>query len=145
MYIGQGQSLEARRVAQAEWWALSMAALNAAPAPQLAASLPHAAACSDDMEMRMGMIPLLPMLVQIDADTTSIFEVITEHHHAPLVLSPVLSEGSRSLVFALVLRETPKSIVHPVDMKIRVMLKALAIAVTSVASLATVAAVPSRH
>ena len=70
--------------AQAERQALAMAVLNAVTALLLVVSLPHAAACSADMEMGA---PLLPTLTQIEANAMSIFEVITKHHHAPLVLT----------------------------------------------------------
>ena len=71
--------------AQAERQALATAVSNAITSPLLVASLPHAAACSADMEMGA---PPLPMLAQIEANVMSIFEVITKHHHAPLVLTP---------------------------------------------------------
>ena len=88
MYIGQGKSLAAHLAAQAERWATTMTVSNATQAPQLAASSPRSAAHSTDVEMGMGVISSLPMFTEMEANARSIFEVITKHHHAPLVLMP---------------------------------------------------------
>jgi hypothetical protein len=66
-----GQPLEVRRTAQEARRAVAKAALNAAQALQLAASLPHATLFpnSNDMavtstaDTAMGVIPPIPMLV----------------------------------------------------------------------------------
>ena len=65
-----------------------MTVSNAAPAQQLAASSPHSAARSTDEVMGMGVIQSLPAFAEIETNATRIFEVITKHNHAPLVLTP---------------------------------------------------------
>ena len=65
-----GQSLEVRRAAQEARRAVAKAASNAAPALQLAASLPRAAlfpnpndmAAASTADTATGVIPTLPML-----------------------------------------------------------------------------------
>jgi hypothetical protein len=94
-----GQSLEVHRTAQEARRAVAKAASNAAPALQLAASLPRAALFPDPNDMATAsmadtatdVIPLLPMLTQAEAAVLVIFEVITEHHCATLVLTPELT------------------------------------------------------
>ena len=94
-----GQSLEVRRAAQEARRAVAKAASNAAPTLQLAASIPRAALFPDPNDMAAAstadtatdVIPPLPTLAQAEAAVSVIFEVITEHHCATLVLTPALT------------------------------------------------------
>ena len=94
-----GQPLEVCRAAQEARRAVVKAASNAAPALQLAASLPCAALFPNPNDMAAAstagtatnVIPPLPMLAQAEATVLIIFKVITEHHCATLVLMPALT------------------------------------------------------
>jgi hypothetical protein len=94
-----GQSLEVHCPAQEARRAVAKAASNAATALQLAASLPRAAlfpnpndmAAASTADTATDVIPPLPTLTQAEAAVLFIFEVITEHHCATLVLAPALT------------------------------------------------------
>jgi hypothetical protein len=91
-----GQPLEVYRTAQEDRRTVANTALNIAPALQLAVSIPHPALFSNpnDMaavsmaNMAIGVIPPQSMLIQAEAAAVGIFDVITEHHCATLVLTP---------------------------------------------------------
>jgi hypothetical protein len=78
------------------------------------------------------------MFAQAEATAVGIFDVITEHRCATLVLMPASMRIDETLFFSH-LTEIPKFVVHPSNIRIRVMSKALAIAVAAAASSTTVA------